>query len=170
MLRPSRDIVLRSCSKHLFRTDRAANGLHWLVSRLLARSNQCQPLGNAAGDDGCGGQERAGSVADSRIVCPSEYLLDVHRQLRAGAMQHLQLVRNFIRSGMLHMLDLQQLSIGMLYVLELLGRSGRNPGVVPGSCAGMFFVLGKHSNTTGNLCSTADNEGADTGCNPFRAG
>lgn len=86
-------------------------------------------------------------------------MLDLHGKLRPGPVQHLQLVHNLVRSSVQHMLtvfDLQYLSVGMFDVLELFGRSGRDPGVVPGiSSNGLFELLGERRRRAGHVLATA---------------
>lgn len=119
MLRPSRDIVLRSGLFHVLRTGHIPIVLQRLVSGLLAGSHQREPVGNTdrvyrllSRHVLCGlptrllrrlqrlYNELRTSLLNVYGVCPREYVLNVHRQLRAGTMQHLQLVHNFVCSGM----------------------------------------------------------------------
>ena len=166
MLRPGRNIVLRSCVHHVLRTSQLPNVFQWrLVPGLLARSHECRHLGNAdhlhrfipdhvlcrlspgvlrqlqrLHNTLCTG------VQYLYIVRPSEHLLDLHRRLRT--MQYLQYVHHGVCPGLhqlLAVLDVQLLSVGMLDLLKLLGHADGNTGVLPGNSERMFNLLSDHN-------------------------
>lgn len=135
MLRPGRNILLRSCVHHVLRTSQLPNVFQWrLVPGLLARSHERRHLGNAdhlrrfVPDDVlcrlspgvlCWLQrlhcKLCTGVQHLHVVRPSEHLHNLHRQLRT--MHH---VHRVVCPGLHQLravLDVQHLSIGMLDLL-----------------------------------------------------
>lgn len=110
-------------------------------------------------------------MADGDFVRTGEYLLDVHGQLRSRAMQHLQHVHNFVCPSLQHLLDVQFMSTKLFDLFELLGRSRRNSGIIPGiTSTGLLELLSEHRRASDDLRGTDTNRKGTEPGGTFRTG